>query len=260
MTTTSAEARRPRDGCRDGVAEYAATHDPQLRAELVEQYAGLCTTLASRLGRGADSFDDLRQQAAMGLLSALDRFDPDRGVEFTTFAWATISGELKRYLRDRCWRIRVPRSVQDTYLQARVAVDELRVELGREPTRSDVAARCVAEEPKVAEALGAESAQTPASLDVNHGPYAPQDLLGDSDPSFERVEDRQLVDELLENLAPRDREILRLHFLDGLNQTEIGRRIGISQVHVSRLIKRSLEQLRELTTPATPDSAGSAPQ
>ena len=226
--------------------DYARTGDPQLEAELLRQYSGLAYALASRLARGGDQLDDMRQQAALGLLRALRRFDPTRGVEFTTFAWVTVSGELKRSARDRSWRVHVPRALQEQHLEARGAVDDLRVELGREPDNQEVADRCGTSPDDVAAALRVQAARQPASLDAPSAGTGSADVTGATDGGFQRVDDRQQLDQLLAGLPPREQRILELRYLNGLKQSEIATQFGISQVHVSRLIARAIGELRRI--------------
>jgi RNA polymerase sigma-B factor len=229
---------------------YAQGRDPVLRAELVDRYRGLCHSLAARFASGSPEIEDLVQQANLALLKALDRFDPDRDVEFTTYAWSTISGELKRYLRDHAWRMRVPRSVKETYLLAVTERDELRLELGREPTHLEIATRCVTSERTIDDAFAAETARRPASLEAapRQGRAAPPTT---PNRDYDRVEDRQVVNQLLQAVPARSREILRLHFFEEMTQPAIAGRLGISQSHVSRLLRSSLSILRkraQLTT------------
>jgi RNA polymerase sigma-B factor len=238
MTGSTAPTRR--DILRQRHAEYARTRDPRLRDELVAAHENLCRSLAGRFAGGRDTFEDLCQQAEIGLLNALERFDPSRGVEFSTFAWTTISGELKRYLRDCTWRVHVPRRVQEMYLTAVAEADDLRVQLGREPTHAEVAARCVTSEATLDQALEAESARRPASLDA----LAADRPVAEADEALQRVEDRELIERLMTGLSERSRAIVRLHLLLGLSQREVGRRLGLSQVHVSRLAKEALEALQ----------------
>lgn len=226
--------------------DYVRTRDPRLEAELLGQYSGLAYTVARRFAGGGEQLDDVRQQAALGLLSALRRFDPTRGVEFTTFAWVTVSGVLKRAARDRSWRIHVPRGLQEQHLEARAAVDDLRVELGREPDNQEVADRCGSSPDAVAAALQVQAARKPASLDATPGSSASTAGLGRTDAGFQRVDDRQLLDQLLAELPSREQQILELRYISGLKQSEIAAQFGISQVHVSRLISRAIDELRRL--------------
>ena len=213
----------------------------------MQDFTGLSNAMAARFAQRGDSIDDLKQEAAIGLINALDRFDPTRNVEFTTFAWATISGELKRYVRDRSWAIRVSRAVHDTYVRARAAHDELRMELCREPTRHEVAARCSSDGRQLATALRAETARRPASLD-GVLPDGSGDAADGRDSTFDTVEDRHVIAQLLDVLSPREREAILLYFCAGLTQTEVGRGLGVSQAHVSRLMRDALERLRRHAT------------
>jgi RNA polymerase sigma-B factor len=181
----------------------------------------------------------------LGLLHAIDRFDPHRGLSFTTFAWSTISGELKRHFRDRTWGLHVPRVLQERYLEVLAAVDELRHEVRRSPTIAEVAERTGLREEDVIEAMDAGGAHRLASLDapMADGRTAGSTLGGDDD-GLRQVEGRELLAKLLPRLSDRDRLILRLRFDDGLSQAEIGERVGLSQMQVSRLLAQSLARLR----------------
>jgi RNA polymerase sigma-B factor len=225
--------------------------DEGAREELVERTLPLARTLARRYANKGESLDDLEQVAALGLVKAIDRFDLDREVRFTTFAVPTIAGEIKRHFRDRGWMVRVPRDVQE--LSARVAVtrDRLTREHGRSPTVPELAAAARSSVEQVLEALGAADAYRALSLDEPLGDgLDAMDSLGGDDDGFERVEQRHMLRSGLTHLPAREREILHLRFYEGLTQREIADRIGVSQMHVSRLIRRSIDALRErLTTP-----------
>jgi RNA polymerase sigma-B factor len=228
------------------LAEYHRTRDQRLRSDLVEAYQGYAAALASRFSRHREAQDDLTQAALIGLLNAIDRFDPDRGVEFTTFAWATIMGELKRHFRDRTWSVRVPRSLQEAYLQTSDAVDELTTELGRSPTISEIAERLGVSEENVVEAMEVRGAYRLSSLDapVDHDDTRTVQVA-EEDDGMAGVEDQQLLSPLLSRLPVRERRILQLRFVHDLTQAEIAKQLGISQMHVSRLLSRSLAQLHE---------------
>ena len=226
--------------------DYVRTRDPRLEAELLGQYSGLAYALARRFAGAGEQLDDVRQQAALGLLSALRRFDPCRGVEFTTYAWVTVAGELKRSARDTSWRIHVPRGLQEQHLEARDAVDDLRVELGREPDNQEVADRCGGSPGAVGAALHVQVARQPDSLDALPGSAPSTTGLGRTDAGFQRVDDRQLLDQLLAELPSREQKILELRYISGLKQSEIAAQFGISQVHVSRLITRAIDELRRV--------------
>lgn len=230
--------------------EFFVSRDPVLRERLVNAHLGLAASLTARFASRQENQDDLHQAALLGLLHAIDRFDPTRGVQFTTFAWATISGELKRHFRDRTWGVRVPRRVQELYLVTAEAMDALTNTLGRSPTVAEVADRIGASEEDVVEALEARAAyrlasiDSPALADDGESGAAPGMQLGESDRGFVVVEERSVLSSLINRLPPREREIIHLRFNEELTQGEIAARIGVSQMHVSRLLSGSLEKLR----------------
>ncbi|MDP9441901.1 MAG: SigB/SigF/SigG family RNA polymerase sigma factor [Actinomycetota bacterium] len=253
---THAGRRRPRPQSTGGrpsataidtmFRHYAATHDPQAREQLVSAHAGLAASLALRFGARHEPQEDLHQAALLGLLHAIDRFDPDRGVQFTTFAWATINGELKRHLRDRTWGLRVPRRVQELYLVTAEATDALTSSLGRSPTVAEVADRIGTSEEDVVEALEARGAYRLASLDT---PVGDSDSgggiqVGGDDPCYGKVDQQSLLASLVRRLPAREQEIIRLRFSEELTQAQIAERVGVSQMHVSRLLSTSLHKLR----------------
>jgi RNA polymerase sigma-B factor len=192
--------------------------------------------------------DDLRQVAQLALVKAVDRFDPSFGVQFSTFAGRTIDGELKRHFRDKTWAVRVPRSLQEISLTVRRAADEYATANGRAPNVDELAAATGFDVDQVLEALDAGTAYNAQSLDRPVGNGEDGSSLGASlgavDARFERTEVAVAVEALLETLPEREQTILRLRFFEDLSQSEIGDRMGISQMHVSRLLRRSLEQLR----------------
>ena len=228
---------------------YRRDHDPATRGALVERFLPLAYHLARRYNRGADA-DDLQQVAALGLLKAIERFDPERGLAFSSFAFPTILGELKRYFRDHGWTVRVPRDLQELTLRVDTIRQTLTGELGRSPTPSEVAARANATIEQVLEALTAATAHHPDSLDqpfTDDGDDAIE-FLAANERGFDDVEDAAFVDGLLNTLSDRERIILRLRFEDDLTQAEIGDRLGISQMHVSRLIRQAITTLQTTTT------------
>jgi RNA polymerase sigma-B factor len=233
-------------------ARYRRTGDRRLRDELVEEHAPLAHFLASRFANRGEQRDDLVQVALVGLFKAVERFDPGRGLQFSTFATPTILGELKRHFRDRGWAVRVPRRVQELHLQLGRIVSALGQEEGRSPTPAEVAERAGVSEEAVLEAMEAGSLYRLVSLD---GSVTPDDeggelasCLGDDDPEFERIEHRSEIDELLEVLPARERRIVELRFFESMTQSEIAEHVGVSQMHVSRLLTRSLELLRTEAT------------
>jgi RNA polymerase sigma-B factor len=229
-------------------AEYQRTRDRRLRDELVEEHVPLTKFLARRFVDRGEPLDDLLQVALLGLLKAVDRFDPGRGLRFSTFATPTIVGELKRHFRDRGWAVRVPRRVQELHVQLGRLVGSLSQDLGRSPTPLEIAARAGVPEEEVLEAMEAGGMYRLVSLDgsLTDDDDAPELSLqlGDEDAGFERVEQHSELSELLAVLPERERTIVVLRFFDGLTQSEIAARVGISQMHVSRLLSRSLDVLR----------------
>ncbi len=224
--------------------EFARTRDPALRAQLVEAHQGFAYSLAARFASRHESPEDLNQAALVGLLHAIDRFDPSRGVQFTTFAWATIMGELKRHFRDRTWGVRVPRRVQELYLTTAEAVDELTHDLGRAPTLAELSERTGLDQDDVLEAIEARAAYRLASIDAPVGDDEGGIQLGVHDPGFSMVEQHDALNELINRLPEREQQIIHLRFVQELTQAEIAVRIGISQMHVSRLLSSCLHKLR----------------
>lgn len=219
---------------------------------LVESHRALAQRLAAHFASRGQPLEDLEQVAYVGLVTAAQRFDPNRGVRFATFARATISGEIKKYFRDHAWTVHVPRPVQETYLEARAVTEVLTQELGRAPTPHEIAERIGVTADDVVEALDAANALHVDSIDApggDSGDDRPMERGIDED-GFLRVEDRSWLVPALASLPEREREIIRLRFFEGLPQSAIAARVGISQMHVSRLLARSLAQLRSLAPPA----------
>lgn len=233
---------------REKFAELALTGDRRLRDELVEAHIGLAEYLARRFSNRGEPLDDLVQVALIGLVKAVNRFDPNRGVEFSTYATHTIAGELKRHFRDKGWAVRAPRRMQELYLRLTQVVSSLGQQLGRSPTIAELATQTQVSEEEVLEALEAGQAYRFASLDVPKGGSEDGDTigegLGEDDPDLANAESRVVLSPLMAKLAPRQRQIIRLRFFEGLTQSEIASRLGISQMHVSRLLARSVAELR----------------
>ncbi|WP_432513674.1 SigB/SigF/SigG family RNA polymerase sigma factor [Kineococcus sp. SYSU DK001] len=231
------------------LARMAALHpgDPErsrLREELTRRHLPLAEHLANRfLGRGEPQ-DDLVQVATIGLLKALDRFDPARGVPFGAYAVPTMLGEIKRHFRDRGWAMRVPRRVQEAGRQLADAREALTQELGRAPTVTELAQRTGRETDDVVEVLESANAYSTLPLDTG-SPTSPALALGSDDEALGNVENREALRPLLAALPARERRILALRFVRGLSQAQIAAEVGISQMHVSRLLSRTLAQLRE---------------
>ena len=225
---------------------YRDRRDPHDQALLLDRYQGLARALALRSATPADELDDLIQVALVGILAALDRYDPDRGVEFTTFAWATVQGELKRHHRDRTWGVRVPRRLQEAYLRTAVAVDDLRQELARQPSLAEISARTGDDEETVIQSIEVRSARQPGSLDARRA--ADTDAAGwepgVDEPAYGAVDERSLLGALLPRLSTQEREVVELRFLEEWTQAQIAERLGCSQMQVSRLLARALDRLR----------------
>jgi len=224
---------------------FAQSRDPALRDELVAGHLNLAKYLARRFANRGEPLDDLIQVASLGLVNAVDRFDVNQGVAFSTFATPTILGELKRYFRDKGWALRVPRRVQELTLELARAVSELSHELGRSPTIAEIAQSIGVGEDRILEAMEAAEAYRASSLDTP-GERSPVETAALTGPDQYAESDTRLeLETLMARLDERDREIVKLRFFDGLTQSEIGDRLGISQVHVSRLITRAISVLRD---------------
>jgi RNA polymerase sigma-B factor len=245
------ESRRS-EGSLEKFAEFKRTGDPKLRDELVTAHLGLAHQLARRFANRGESYDDLVQVASVALIKSVDRFDPERGVEFSTFATRTILGELKRHFRDKGWAVRAPRRIQELYLELGHAIGSLSHELGRSPTISELAKTTGASEEAVLEALEAGQGYRASSIDMpDRQEETLASRLGGLDANYDGVDERSVLGPALAKLPERERLIVRMRFVDGLTQSEIARQIGISQMHVSRLLSTSLKSLRRDVTPET---------
>jgi RNA polymerase sigma-B factor len=236
----------PVDAVRQRLHEtYAGTGDLAVRAELMESYDGFARSLALKF-RHRESVDDLMQVARIGLLHAIDRFDPSLGRPFPLFARITVTGELKRHIRDRTWAMRVPRSLQEDYLNVMRAVDELTAEQSESPSMEALAERCQMSVERVVEAMELRISQRALSIDAPVGAATDDPFieLGQEDVGFRQLENRQLLTHLLGRLPERDRRILELRFIDEMTQSEIAAEIGVSQMCVSRVLARTLGRLR----------------
>lgn len=230
-------------------ADFRVSGSLSIRNKLVNEHLGLARFLARRFQRGGESLEDLEQVAYLGLVLAIDRFDPERGVEFATFAVPTILGELKRHLRDRAWAVRVPRRVKELHLATSAARERLQHELGRVPTVEELAVDLGTTEEDVLEALEAARGYRASSIDATStgdadGETALVARLGDDDDRFDAVEDLTTAAPVLAGLSERDQLILRLRYFHDMTQAEIADRLGVSQVHVSRLLAAILTNVR----------------
>jgi RNA polymerase sigma-B factor len=234
-------------------ARYLDKRDPVDREMLVERFLPLARQLARRYQRPEEPFDDLFQVACLGLVKAIDRFDLEREVAFSSYAVPTILGEIKRYFRDRTWSVRVPRDLQELALKVDRAVSDLSLDLHRQPTVEEIGAKVGAEEEDVLEALEASGAYKATSLESPRGSEDESgdtlgDTLGTEEHGFALAEDRATIEHLMRSITPREREVLRLRFAEDLTQAEIGERIGVSQMQVSRIIRQSVARLRAYAT------------
>jgi RNA polymerase sigma-B factor len=235
---------------RELLRRFAKDNSPTVREELVDRFMPLARRLAARYAGGAEPFDDLVQVASVGLVKAIDRFDPERGTAFSTFAVPTILGELKRHFRDRGWSVHVPRDVQERILKVERASAELPAKLGHAPTVREIAQRIEASEEEVLEAMHAAQGHHAVSLDaastIGDGdePTPLGDRIGEEDPSFNTVEYGAAIAPVLEEISERDRRVLHLRFVEDMTQSEIAERVGVSQMHVSRILRAAVDKLR----------------
>jgi RNA polymerase sigma-B factor len=228
---------------------YHEQGDVQAREQLIEKYMSLVRSLARRYSYRGEQLDDLIQIGAIGLIKAIDRFDMNRGVELTTYATPNIIGEIKRHFRDKGWSVRVPRGLQELNVQLSKLVEQLTVELGRSPTVAELAEGAGVDEEDVLEAL--ESGRAYSTLSLSQGSSSeegeeldPLETLGTLEHQYEVSEDRVLLAPGFKALDARERRILHLRFFEGQTQSQIARQVGISQMHVSRLIRRSIAKIR----------------
>ena len=250
----AARTSRDRARARELFGELASLDesDPRrqrVRDELVEMHLPLVEYLARRFRNRGEPLDDLVQVATIGLIKSVDRFDLERGVEFSTYATPTIVGEIKRHFRDKGWAIRVPRRLQELKLSLTKATSELSQRNGRAPTVGELAQHLEMSEEEVLKGLESANAYSAVSLDApdtgDDDSPAVADSLGTTDESLEGVEYRESLKPLLERLPPREKKILLLRFFGNMTQSQIAAELGISQMHVSRLLARTLAQLRE---------------
>jgi RNA polymerase sigma-B factor len=238
----------PREIERRLLLKYHEEGDISARTELVERFLPLARDLALRYTYTDEPYDDLLQVASLGLIKAIDRFEPGRGSKFTSYAAPTILGELKRHFRDKGWALRVPRDLQERTLALSRATEVLSKELGRSPKVREVAEHLGRTVEEVLEAQEAAASYEAASLDAPAGRTDEEsatlvELLGREDSSYELVEDRQAIATTWRTLPDVERQVLELRFMHDLTQREIGERIGYSQMHVSRLLRRALKRL-----------------
>jgi RNA polymerase sigma-B factor len=247
--------RDPREHERELLVRYHLEGDLAAREELVWRFMPLVRDLAQRYAYTDESLDDLVQVGALGLLKAIDRFEPGRGSKFTSYAAPTILGELKRHFRDKGWAVHVPRDLQERALLVGREREELSKELGRSPTVKEIASSLGRTPEQVLEASEAAGSYEAASLDApvarEDGEAAPLiDLIGKEDGAMSLVESREEISHTWGSLREIEREVLRLRFTEDLTQREIGQRVGYSQMHVSRLLRRALSRMETATNAA----------
>jgi RNA polymerase sigma-B factor len=243
----------------DLLREYADTHDPRLKEELVKRFLPLARSLALRYRGASEQLEDLIQVASLGLVKALDGFDLERGRSFIAYAAPTILGELRRHFRDRVWELRLPRGLQERTMAVQEAAQKLAEELGQTPTVSQIAERLELADEEVSEALQAEEARRTLSLDVPRSREDAESVpmvetVGAAETGYDRVEAQFAAEGA--PLTDRERTVLRLRFEEDLNQYEIGRRLGVSQMQVSRIMRKALRKLLDaVQAEGPPDEA-----
>lgn len=233
---------------------YKEKGDEEARDQLIVSHLNLVRFLASKFKNRGEPLDDLVQVGTIGLIKAIDRFDPERGLEFTTYATPTILGEIKRHFRDKGWSIRVPRRLQELSAKVNQATDELTVELQRSPSVEEIAAKLGVGAEEILEAMESSGAYTSVSLEAggsSEDDEAPAliDRLGSVDEDLDASDDRMVIDDAIRDFSPREQEIVRMRFIDGLTQVEIAKRLGVSQVQVSRLLRRTLRKIQDKIDP-----------
>jgi RNA polymerase sigma-B factor len=251
----AAQQRIPRDELRALHRRYRETTDPaekeRIREQLVNAYHDFVYFLARKFQNRGEPLDDIVQVGYLGLIKAIERFDPDLGFEFTTFATLTVAGEIKRHFRDKGTAIRFPRRLQELHQTVVRVNEQMKNELGREPTVAELADRLGVTPDDVTEAMEIGPAYVPLSLDQpiasgdGESSRSVSEQIGGADPELDRVEMRDVLDRAMEHLTPRERAIMAMRFYEQMSQSEIARRLGISQMHVSRLQRAALEQLRK---------------
>ena len=232
--------------------------DEDARQQLIVNHLNLVRFLASKFKNRGEPLEDLVQVGTIGLIKAIDRFDPDRGLEFTTYATPTIMGEIKRHFRDKGWSVRVPRRLQELSAKVNQATDELTTELRRSPTADELAAKLGVDVEEVLEAMESSGAYTAVPLesggDEDDAPSVISTFASE-DSELASADDRILVEELLADFAPREREALRMRYEQGLTQAEIAEELGVSQVQVSRMLRKMIARMQEKLEPAEGGSA-----
>lgn len=267
-TSASAERRRRRSSARlthgklawdkgrtrELFRRYKEEGDEEAREQLIESHLNLVRFLASKFKNRGEPLDDLIQVGSIGLIKAIDRFDPERGLEFTTFATPTITGEIKRHFRDKGWSVRVPRRLQELSAKVNQVTDELTKELQRSPSVEEIARELDSTVDEVLEAMESSSAYSSVSLEApssggDDDSPSVLDHYASEDEELASSDDRMVIEDTIRDFSPREQEIIRMRFIDGLTQVEIAKKLGISQVQVSRLLRRTLKKVQEKIDP-----------
>lgn len=239
-----------KDRTRELFRRYKEEGDDEAREQLIESHLNLVRFLASKFKNRGEPMEDLVQVGSLGLIKAIDRFDTDRGLEFTTFATPTIMGEIKRHFRDKGWSVRVPRRLQELSAKVNQTTDELTSELNRTPTVEEVAEKLGASVDEVLEAMESSSAYSSVPLEgggVGEDDDAPSviDRFATEDTDLSTSDDRMVIEDTISTFSPREQEAIRMRFVEGLTQVEIAEKLGISQVQVSRLLRRALRRVQD---------------
>ena len=232
---------------RELLRRYHVEGDRSARELLVQRHLPLVRALARRYAGRGESLEDIEQVGAIGLIKAIDRYELSREVALTTYATPNVVGEIKRHFRDKGWAIRIPRGLQELNAKMSSTIERLTAKLGHSPSIAEIAHELQTTPEQVLEAMEAGSAYAPVSLSAGpsgDGELDPMETIGTEDTNFERTEQRASLEPALEMLPDREREILRMRFEDGLTQTQIAEQVGVSQMHVSRLIRKSLARMR----------------
>lgn len=252
--TSSSKSAWDKQKTRELFRRYKEDGDMEAREQLVMSHLNLVRFLANKFKNRGEPLDDLVQVGYLGLLKAIDRFDPDRGLEFTTYATPTILGEIKRHFRDKGWSVRVPRRLQELSAKVNQATDTLTTQLQRSPTIQEIADYLDASVDEVLEAMESSSAYSSVPLEgtgSSENDDAPSviDRYGSEDNELAFTDDRLVIEEALKGFSPREREVIELRFLKGMTQIEIAEQLGISQVQVSRLLRRTLKKIQDKIDP-----------
>lgn len=239
---------RPGSDLSGKFVEFARSRQDSLRTELIEAHMWLPRHLARRFAHRGEPLDDLIQVGSMALIKAVDRFDPERAVTFSTYATHTIVGEIKRHFRDKGWAIRAPRRIQELYLEINRTVATLSQSMGRSPTIAELAQSLDVSEEAILEAQEAGNAYDFSSIDAGlpHENESVASRIGELDPEFSSVDSRSVLAQLISVLPQRERVLLHLRFIEGLTQSEIADQMGLSQMHISRLLAQSLATMRQV--------------